>query len=51
MTPVNQVQTELGVKSYTSWCYTYSGFGVLAKKYRLALNMHSKLFNIIEKVP
>ena len=34
---------------FPSFYYTYSGYGVLAKKNRLALNLISKLLNTIDK--
>ena len=32
VTPVNQLQRQLGVRSFSSWCYTWSGFDGLPKK-------------------
>ena len=39
---------KLCIRFYCSRCYTCSGFGVLTKKNKLFINMHSKLLNIIE---
>ena len=40
-TPVKQPWMRLDVKSYSSWCYSWWEFSVLAKKNRLALTIHS----------
>ena len=40
---VDQLRKYLGVKSFFGWCDTWPGFGLLSKKNRLALNVHSKL--------
>lgn len=49
VTSINQPWRQLDVRSYSSQCSTLSGFGVLAKKIRLVLNMHAEL-KIIECV-
>ena len=48
VTPVNQLQRQLGVRTCSRWCCTWSGFDVFAKKNRLALNVHLELLYIIE---
>ena len=42
VTPVDQLQMQLGVWFYSKWYYTWPGVGVLARKNSLALNLHSK---------
>ena len=42
VTPVDQQRRQLGVRSYSRWYYSRSGVGVLARRNRLALNIHLK---------
>ena len=51
VTLVDQLRRKVGVRSYSSLCYTCRGFFALAKKNRLTLKKHSILLDITERVP
>ena len=57
VTQVDQLQLQMSMisysswKSYSSWCYAWSGFIEPAKKNKLAPKMHWNLLNIIESIP